>query len=81
MAENQELWEEENLDNNTELSSSAELRSAGITAGGIGGDIDSLGGSDTGEGTMDDSNLEGGEAAPAAGGTPGGAPAGGAPAL
>jgi hypothetical protein len=76
IAENQELWEEENLDKNTEMSSSAELRSAGITAGGIGGDLDSLGGSDTGEDTMDISTPEGGEAAPAAGGTPPGAPAG-----
>ena len=43
IAENQEMWEEENLDKTKPISASAELRSAGITAGGMGGDMDSLG--------------------------------------
>ena len=73
MAENQELWEEENLDKNTELSSSAELRSAGITAGGIGGDMDAMGSADTGEDGMDPTAME-------AEGDVGGTPPGGAPA-
>lgn len=76
MAENQELWEEENLENNTDLSSSAELRSAGITAGGIGGDMDNLGSADAGEDGMDPAEMD------VAGGAEGGAPPapGGAPA-
>jgi hypothetical protein len=48
IAENQEMWEEENLDTTKPISASAELRSAGITAGGMGGDMDSLGQSDLG---------------------------------
>ena len=72
MAENQELWEEENLDKGDNLNSSAELRSAGITAGGIGGDMDSLGQADTGEETMPEGELG------AEGGAEGGAPGAGA---
>jgi hypothetical protein len=36
------MWREENIDEDTELSSSAELRSVGITASGIGGDVSNL---------------------------------------
>ncbi len=42
IAENEKLWREENIDQGTNLSAQAELRSAGITASGIQGDIDSL---------------------------------------
>jgi len=75
MAENQELWQEENVDKEDELSSSQELRGAGITAGGISGDMSSLGGSDTGEEGMDPADMAPeGDGMP---GAPGGAPAGG----
>jgi hypothetical protein len=43
IAENEKMWREENVDQGANLSASAELRSAGITATGITGDIDSLG--------------------------------------
>jgi hypothetical protein len=76
MAENQELWEEENLNKGEEISSSAELRSAGITAGGIGGDIDALGESDTGEDTMPPEDMAG-MGDDASNGMPPPAPAGG----
>jgi len=42
IAENEKLWREENVDQGTNLSAQAELRSAGITASGIQGDIDGL---------------------------------------
>jgi len=43
IAENESMWKEENVDEDTELSANAELRSAGITAGSIGGDLGSIG--------------------------------------
>jgi hypothetical protein len=78
MAENEELWKEENIDDKEELSSSQELRGAGITAGGISGDMQAMGGADTGEESMPPEDLapEGGMPA---GGVPGGAPAGAQP--
>jgi len=42
MADNEKLWKEENIDEDTSLPASAELRSVGITANGMGGDISSL---------------------------------------
>jgi hypothetical protein len=42
VAENERLWKEENVDAGADLSASAELRSAGITANGMAGDIDGL---------------------------------------
>jgi hypothetical protein len=42
VAENEKLWKEENVDSDTELSASAELRSAGITANTISGDLGSI---------------------------------------
>ena len=42
IAENQKLWQEENIDADVGLSASAELRGQGITANGIGGDISGL---------------------------------------
>jgi len=44
IAENEKLWKEENIDVDNKLSASAELRSVGITANGMGGDLSSLGG-------------------------------------
>jgi hypothetical protein len=43
VAENEKLWKEENIDEDTKLSANAELRSAGITANGLSGDLDSVG--------------------------------------
>ena len=42
VAENEKLWKEENIDEDTKLSANAELRSAGITANGLSGDLDSV---------------------------------------
>jgi hypothetical protein len=42
LAENETLWREENVDTDTNLSASAELRSAGITANGMSGDLSGL---------------------------------------
>lgn len=39
MAENETLWKEENVDEDTSLPANAELRSAGITAAGMGSDM------------------------------------------
>jgi hypothetical protein len=39
IAENEKMWKEENIDEDIKLSANAELRSAGITAGGIAGDL------------------------------------------
>ena len=42
MADNEKLWQEENIDIDASLPASAELRSVGITANGIGSDISGL---------------------------------------
>jgi hypothetical protein len=44
MAENEKMWREENIDQSTNLSAQAELRSAGITPGGLSSDIGGLDG-------------------------------------
>lgn len=44
MAENETLWKEENIDADTTLPATAELRSAGITANGMNADVDALAG-------------------------------------
>jgi len=55
IAENEKLWREENVDQGTNLSAQAELRSAGITASGIQGDIEGLeGATEPPEGMEDD---------------------------
>jgi len=43
VAENEKMWKEENVDVDTSLSANAELRSAGVTPGGISGDMSDLG--------------------------------------
>ena len=43
VAENERMWKEENIDEDNELGAGAELRSAGVTAGGMAGDLSSLG--------------------------------------
>lgn len=47
IASNETLWKEENVDEDQYLSANAELRSVGITANGMSGDIGSLGSSTT----------------------------------
>ena len=42
VAENEKLWKEENIDEDTKLSANAELRGAGITANGLSGELDSV---------------------------------------
>jgi hypothetical protein len=42
IAENESLWKEENIDEDTALSANAELRNAGITANSMAGDISGL---------------------------------------
>ena len=42
ITENETMWEEENVDTDTALSASAELRTAGVTAGGMSGDMGDL---------------------------------------
>jgi len=42
ISENENMWEEENVDTDTALSASAELRTAGVTAGGMSGDMGDL---------------------------------------
>jgi hypothetical protein len=42
LAENEAMWKEENIEKDTELSASAELRSAGITANSMAGDMSAL---------------------------------------
>jgi hypothetical protein len=47
MAENENMWKEENVDADTTLPATAELRSAGITANGLSSDMDNLNGATT----------------------------------
>ena len=42
IVENETMWKEENVDDDTELPANAELRSVGITANGMGADMSSL---------------------------------------
>ena len=58
VAENEGMWEEENMDADTKLAAQAELRGAGVTAGGMSSDIDSLSANEPPEG-MDMGELEG----------------------
>ena len=57
MAENETLWREENVDDDATLPASAELRSVGITANAMGGDISSLNNA-TAEPPPEDPNAE-----------------------
>ena len=47
MAENEKLWREENVDEDTNLPANAELRSVGVTANGMGADMSALSGATT----------------------------------
>ena len=64
MAENETMWREENVDDDATLPASAELRSVGITANAMGGDISSLNNA-TAEPPPEEAGAEGvGAAAP-----------------
>ena len=43
VAENERMWKEENIDEDTKLSANAEMRSVGVTANTMAGDLSSLG--------------------------------------
>lgn len=64
ITENERLWEQENIDSDAALSANAELRGAGITAGGISSDLGAL---DSNTADLGDVAAEPG-AAPAPGG-------------
>ena len=69
VAENEKLWKEENIDEDTKLSANAELRGAGITANGLAGDMDSVSANAPppgAEGGMPGEDTMGAEPAPAA---------------
>jgi len=80
IAENEQLWREENIDANTNLSAQAEMRSMGITSAGLSGDASTLGQSDAGpeslqaEGAADSA---GAGASPATGSQAAGTPSAG----
>jgi Bacteriophage T4-like portal protein (Gp20) len=74
VAENERMWKEENIDEDTKLSASAEMRSAGVSANTVAGDLSSLGANTAAP------MPEGGEGvAPAGGTTPPPAPGGAEP--
>jgi len=75
IAENETLWREENIDEDSTLSASAELRNAGITANGMAGDLGALGSASApppgpGEEEMPANGDEAMAPAPAPGGAP-----------
>jgi hypothetical protein len=65
MAENETLWEEENVDVDTSLSANSELRSAGVTANGMAGDLGGL--TDNTSSPEEMGDAEGAEGTPAPG--------------
>jgi hypothetical protein len=62
MAENETLWKEENVDEDTALPANAELRSVGVTAGGMGSDMSNLNSATTPPEQPPEGAPEGGEA-------------------
>jgi len=48
ISENEQMWREENIDSETDLSAQAEMRSMGVTTGGLASDMDTLGQADLG---------------------------------
>jgi len=74
IAQNETQWKEENVDEDQFLSASSELRSAGITAGGMSGDIGDL------SSPTPDAGMEDDAAGAPAGQAPGGDAGTGAPA-
>ena len=76
IAQNETQWKEENVDEDQYLSASSELRSAGITANNMAGDIGGLSAPAPEENMAGDEGDEGGSPVPTAGGSPGAAPGG-----
>ena len=77
IAENEKQWRDENLDLNTDISASAELRAAGITQSGINSDVDSLSGAtEAPEGMEDEMNADAAVGPTAANSVPGAMPPG-----
>jgi hypothetical protein len=74
IAENEKLWREENLDSTTNLNAQAEMRSAGITSGGLNTDMTGLGQSDLGPEGMGDDGMPTAPPGSSPGETPPGAP-------
>ena len=69
ITENEQMWREENVDSETNLSAQAEMRSMGVTTGGLASDMDTLGGADLGPEDLQMGGMP--EAAPpSAGSTP-----------
>jgi hypothetical protein len=81
IAENEQMWREENVDVDSKGDAQSDLRSVGITSAGLGGDLDTLGGSDLGPESLQNADMTtpgaspvgttapaGGAAAPAGGG-------------
>ena len=68
IVENETMWKEENVDDDTELPANAELRSVGITANGMGADMSSLANATSAPPTEGEPGTA--EAAPAAATTP-----------
>jgi hypothetical protein len=82
VAENETLWKEENIDSDTALPASAELRSAGITGNSISGDMSAMNSNEPPPELAPEGQAAGPAGGALAGGAPvGGAPAGGAPAV
>jgi hypothetical protein len=57
MVENERMWKEENIDEDTTLPANAELRSVGITADGIGSDMNNISGATTPPPEADDAGA------------------------
>ena len=77
IAENEQMWREENVDSETNLSAQAEMRSMGVTSAGLTNDAETLAQGDTGPEAL---QMDGVAEAPPAGGAaaaPAPAPAGG----
>ena len=68
IAQNATQWKEENVDEDQFLSASSEMRSAGITANGMGGDISSLSAPEPSPEAMGEEPAEGGAPVPTSGG-------------
>jgi hypothetical protein len=78
IAQNATQWKEENVDEDQFLSASSEMRSSGITANGMSGDIGSLTAPTPDESAMGDETADGATSPTPSGGTGEPAPAGGA---
>ena len=80
IAENEQMWREENVDIAANPDVQSDLRSVGVTSAGLGGDLESLGSADLGPESLQSADTTAPGASPV-GTTPSGsaAPAGGPP--